>query len=98
MVSSNDIRKAYVDLYACLRKYLWDYSFVKMLVDLEDTVTPRFPDVSAVSSALSNLRYAAMSCTCKDEELADSFSRMQDVVSECSEGMYSRLVVNVKGV
>ena len=84
-----------MDLYKALRNYFWTYDFVKVLVDLEDAVLVRFPNMSNVRSLLNKLSAMAKSCSSEDEELEKAFKSMKKLVEE-NDCNFAYLVVNVK--
>ena len=43
-MNSNEIQNAYVDLYTQMRKYIWPFDVIDILVDLEIESFKSFPD------------------------------------------------------
>lgn len=95
MISNIDVKNRYIELYKQIRRYFWDYEFVKNLVDLEDEVLVRFPDMKKVRNLLNTLYMKCKDTANSDECLGRAFSSMRDVV-ENNECDFSYVVVNIK--
>ena len=95
MISNIDIKRSYIDLYKNLRNYFWDYYFVKDLVEFEDSILVKFPDMKRVRNILQRLYNHCKHVREEDECLQDSFSNMMDLVNN-NDCEFSYIVSNVK--
>lgn len=95
MISSYDIKREYIKLYSALRNYLWGYEFVSDLVDLENAVLVRFPDMRSLRSKLQSLYNMSVETRQDDEDLQRCFESFKKLVenNDCS---FAYLTVNVK--
>lgn len=85
MISSLDLRNTYCDLYAEIRKYLWDVKTLEILAELEVECYTAFPDMERVRNILSRLRSAMNSAIKEDEYLEKEFNELDSLVSESLE-------------
>jgi hypothetical protein len=99
MITSNEIQLAYIDLYKCLRNYIWDFETVESIANLEVASYKRFPNISEILICLhilkNNVRFKLDE---KDEELDtafDSFEQLLDSTDEVYASLKSFHEVNV---
>ena len=95
MISNIDIKRQYIDLYKNLRKYMWDYKFVCCLVDLEDSVLKKFPNMSDVRKNVNKLYSMCKTSRSCDEDLQRAFIDMKNLVED-NECGFAFISVNVK--
>lgn len=81
-VSYADIQHAYNKLYAELRKYIWDFSAVVALADLEIAVYKTCQDLLDIRVKLSRLKYQIMDVVYQDEELDKRLRYLEDLVTD----------------
>ena len=67
MLSSIDIQRKYVEFYRNMRNYIWPYSAVECLADLEIETYKAFPDVNNIRKKLFEL-YPYIKNTLRDDE------------------------------
>ena len=81
MISTNDIQRAYNDLYVELRKYIWGFEVVKAIADLEVASYTAFPDMAELKSVLSKLKML-IRYDMDDEELKESFDKFEELIKD----------------
>ena len=82
MHSASEFQILYIKLYTQLRKYIWDYSIVVQIADLEVAVYTAFPELNVVARCFDALR-ASVSRTDvyrEDEELKEAFEEFDEAV------------------
>ena len=90
MLETSDIYNLYNDLYAQLRKYIWDFDTVKLIADLETACYQRFPSLQSISNCCNKLYCKIrneMSC---DEEFQSVWNDLIETVNS-SENTYAKL-------
>lgn len=85
MISSLRIQSAYVDLYTQVRKYIWDFSTVEKLADLEVSVYRAFPDIDEVSRCFDKLRFDLKSKEKDDEDLKKACDKFKSILDSDTE-------------
>lgn len=95
MISSVDIKRNYMILYSDLRKYFWDYFFVEALVDLEDAVLKKFPDMTDVRRRFNRVYNMALPVIREDEELERRMKEFKSLIEQ-NDCEFSYIKVNVK--
>lgn len=90
MISSAEIQSAYVDLYTCLRNYIWDFRTVEYIAELEVMVYTTFPTMSDMRNKFNQL-YMDVRDVCKrDEELDEACKAFQQII-DSDDIFYSKL-------
>ena len=82
MISSSDIQNAYNALYKELRKYIWDFSVVASLADLEIAVYKKFQNLSDTRSKFYRLRSQLADVVPTDEDLKGALDAFEDVLKD----------------
>lgn len=82
MISYSDVQNAYNKLYVSLRKYIWDFSVVEALADLEIAAYKTFPDVADVRSKFYRLRGMISFLFIEDEDMKKRFDSLGDILEE----------------
>ena len=95
MISSVDIKRNYMILYSDLRKYFWDYFFVEALVDLEDAVLKKFPNMTDVRRLFNRVYNMALPVIREDEELERRMKEFKSLIEQ-NDCEFSYIKVNVK--
>lgn len=85
MINSLRIQSEYVKLYTEIRRYIWDFSTVEALADLEVAVYKAFPSIEEVSSCFNKLRSEIRSVEKDDDELKSACDNFQKLIDEASE-------------
>ena len=81
-VGSAVIQKHYNDLYREARNYIWPFSAVERLVDLEMAAYHAIPDVEKVARALSAFKSAAFEIYIEDEDFKKALDAFYDIVRD----------------
>lgn len=89
MIGSYEIQLAYNDLYVQLRKYIWDFSVVCLIADLEIASYQALPDIPSVRSCLNKLKSATYEIQRNDEDLKKAFQDFEDALT--SDEVYTKL-------
>jgi len=82
MISYSDIQNAYNRVYAAMRKYIWDFSVVEALADLEIAAYKTFPNLSEVRSRFYRLRGMVSYLFPEDKEMKKRFDSLGDILEE----------------
>lgn len=85
MITTNDLQRCYIDLYKRLREYLWPFSTVELIADLEVATFCSFPDLNDVSSKLNRLCIDIRDCSRDDKDMQDAIDAMRKLLSSESE-------------
>lgn len=85
MITTNDLQRCYIDLYKRLREYLWPFSTVELIADLEVATFCSFPDINDVSSKLNRLCIDIRDCAKEDNDMNDAIDSMRKLLSSGSE-------------
>jgi hypothetical protein len=94
VTSANRFQEAYVELYTCLRSYIWDFETVELISNLEIETYRTFPDVEKMRGFLTKLKreVRATDVLNEDEELAEAFDNFEEIINETDE-VYAALNV-----
>lgn len=79
------IQQSYINLYDCLRRYVWDFNVVKLIADIEILSFTTFPDIAKLASCLSELRTAISDVFSDDQELCSAFEKFAEIISDDNE-------------
>lgn len=90
MISYADIQIAYNNLYKEARKYIWGFSAVEALSDLEVATYQTCPDLVSIRSALYRFRQYASDILPEDDDFTKAFDRFQDLVNG-DDSVYAKL-------
>ncbi len=82
MVAATTYQSDYINLYRELRNYVWPYSVVAMIADLEVEVYQAFPDVTMIENHLSKLDNATKPEQVGDEEMKEAFDLFYEDLKE----------------
>lgn len=89
MVSYADIQDAYNRLYAQIRKYVWDFSTVVYLADLEIAVYKICQDLSDIRIKCARLKSMITDELYDDEDLKKAMDYFESLIT--SDGVYVKL-------
>lgn len=90
MISQHEIQSLYMDLYRCIRKYLWPFNIVVHIADLEIECYKAFPDIELLRDRLKVLSSDVASVSREDEELNDAFEAFSDALNDVTT-VYNKL-------
>jgi len=91
MISSNRLQDCYVNLYICLREYIWDLEVVEIISELEIETYRVFPDTAKIGKWLSKLKREIRSDgVSNDDKLQDVIDEFESVLSNAND-MYATL-------
>lgn len=88
MINCADIQLCYNDLYRNVRNYIWEFSAVEDLADLEISVYQTCPSLSSIRSAFYRFRQHVSRLLNDDEELCSAVDAFQDLI-ESDDSVYS---------
>ena len=80
MISVMDIQSAYNNLYSEMRKYIWDFSTVSKLADLEISAYQTMPSVSDIKNNLNKLKQDTREVQSDDSELKKAFEDFENLL------------------
>lgn len=90
-VSAQDFRNTYENFYDAMRMYLWPYSVLKELAQVELDIYDAFIDVEKLSNDFSRLQ-ASIRDVCKDDDrLGDSCNDLLELINLEEPNFYARL-------
>ena len=90
MQCSNDLQNGYIDLYKQLREYIWDFSTVELLSELEISIFTAFPERDKIKSTLQSLKYQIKDQFEDNEDLKKAYESLDKLV-ESDDAFYGRL-------
>jgi len=82
MISSADIQNSYNAMYKQLRKYIWDFSVVAALADLEIAVYKKFQNMNDIKARFYRLRSQIVDVLSTDEDLKGALDAFEDVLKD----------------
>ena len=90
MLSCNDYRRAYQDLYSAMRSYLWGVDVFEILANLEVSVYDAFVDVETVDRCFSKLERAikALDVDKDDEDVAEALKNFRELLDDKESQQY----------
>ena len=89
-MNSNEIQNAYVDLYTQMRKYIWPFDVIDILVDLEIESFKSFPDVMKLRELLDRLHREIQSTLSDDKDFETAYSSFKKLLDD-DNAMYKLL-------
>ena len=84
MIAASKLQNAYIDLYTCMRNYIWDFDTVSALADLETETYQAFPDIQSLNQKFTTLKQL-VSCSDvfrEDDDLKNVFDEYQEILSD----------------
>ncbi len=81
-VSYAEIQNAYNNLYASVRKYIWDFATVAALADLEIAIYKTCQDVPDIRIKLARLKSMLTEVMYQDEDMANKVKYLEDLIYE----------------
>lgn len=81
-MNSNEIQNAYVNLYTQIRKYIWPFDVIDILVDLEIESFKSFPDVMKLRELLDRLHREIQSTISDDKDLETAYSSFKKLIDD----------------
>ena len=80
MISDVEIQNAYIDLYEVVRNYIWEYSAVIVLAELEIECFKRFFDVQKIRNLLNSFTSYCRHIIIDDEELQIALNSFYNIL------------------
>lgn len=96
MRSSVEIQNAYVDLYKQIRKYIWAFSTVEVLAELEVAIYSSFPDIQEIRNKFNQLYQDIREQCMEDEDLNKSVEDLRELIE--SDGIFYAKIEKVREV
>ena len=90
-VSSQDFRNTYEKLYNEIRKYLWPFSVLQELSDVEVDIYSAFIDVKKLRLDFDKLRASMKDVLKDDEQLSKYVNKIINMLDDEDVGSYLRL-------
>lgn len=84
MINSADIQNRYIDIYKCVREYIWDFSVVEDLAELEIAIFKVCPNLIEIRSKLDKLSKDIVDVIREDENMKKSIDNLYDLLNEDS--------------
>lgn len=81
-MNSNEIQNSYVDLYTQMRKYIWPFDVIDILVDLEIESFKSFPDVMKLQELLDRLHREIQSTLSDDKDFETAYSSFKKLIDD----------------
>ena len=85
MISTQEFRNRYEEFYNCIRLYLWPYSTLETLAEVEATIYSAFIDIPKLESGLVKLESEIKQMFDEDPLLVKSFNKLKDLTEEANE-------------
>lgn len=90
MLNPKELQNYYLTFYKQMRKYIWDYSTVDVLADIEVETFRAFPDVHKVRKLVTKLRSMIRDIIADDKDLHKAIDSFLDILDEGEES-YSKI-------
>lgn len=84
------LQSAYNDLYVQLRKYIWEFSAVQAIAELEVAVYKAFPSLSELHSCYSKLYQYVRNATLQDDDLMEALTDFGELL-DSTDSVYVKL-------
>ena len=96
MINSYELQTAYVNLYRCLRDYIWDYDVVVEWAEVETKIFSAFPDISNLQNIVKKF-YRSISeslqrTNIKDAKIENAFQKIFKLLSD-SDDIYLKITL-----
>lgn len=82
MVSYADVQNAYNKVYAEVRKYIWDFSVVAALADLEIAVYKTCQDIPDIRMKLQRFKSMIVDVLYEDEDLKKRLEYFENLIKD----------------
>lgn len=80
MISSQDFRNSYEDFYRDLREYLWPYSVLEELAEVEVDIFTSFIDFEKLQKDFKKLSQSIKEALAEDELLSKSYANLSKLI------------------
>lgn len=90
-ICAQDFRNAYEKFYAQVRRYLWPYSVLLDLAELETNIYTAFLDIEQLKISLSKLNSSMQEVLKEDKLVAKSFNNLIELSEIASPSIYMML-------
>lgn len=91
LISSQDFQNVYERFYNDMRNYLWPFSVLEELSDVEANIYSAFIDVDKLKLDLSNLYKSIKDVMKDDKHLQKSYDEIMELLNEEDVSRYARL-------
>lgn len=88
MIRNVDIQNEYVDLYKLFRDYIWDYSVVCKLADLEVRCYETCPNIPGIQESLWKLKSSILNTLQDDDEMVEAFDEFEKLLEDSNNEYY----------
>ena len=90
MITSSEIQYAYNKLFIQMRLYVWDFSVVEKLVDLEISIYKAIPSIIDIKKCLKALKRDIWDTVKADEtgEFKRAFTKLENLVEKEDSAYY----------
>lgn len=85
MIQPTQIQSLYNVLYEQIAKYIWPYSTIETLANLEVAVYTSFPDLNEISKDMHSLKLDLEQAAEDDEDLKNAIDEFEDLISKKQE-------------
>ena len=93
MIRNIDIQNEYVDLYKLFRDYIWDYSVVCKLADLEVRCYETCPNIPGIQESLWKLKSSILNTLQDDDEMVEVFDEFEKLLEDSNNEYYVDLPI-----
>jgi len=91
-VSSQDFRNVYEKFYNSMRRYLWPFSVLQELAEVETNIYSAFIDISKLKVDFSKLYSSIKDALKEDAELKKYANKLDNLVNNQDTATYFRLL------
>lgn len=82
MITSVQLQNAYIQMYRCMREYIWPYEAVSALADLEVSIFCAFPNMYEVRNNLAKLYTEIHDVLIEDDKFNDKFELLRQACAQ----------------
>lgn len=93
MIWNVEIQNEYNNLYILLREYIWDFTVVCDIADLEISCYQTCPDIPKIREQLSKLKIAISNTLMDDEDLQEEFDTFNNLLDESEDTYYAEIPI-----
>ena len=92
LIPASKLQNSYVNIYTCMRNYIWDFQTVEALADLEIETYKRFPNLDVLASDFIKLKSLVGSTDVyhDDDEFQKSFTKYENLLND-TDSIYADL-------
>lgn len=90
MISAKSIQRAYDNLYIQLRNYIWPFSIIQTIADIEIASYTLFTNIDDLRKLLNKLKIETTSVYNKDKDYRSALDSFLNLISE-TDSIYLKL-------